>query len=254
MKYLKLIVILILLLTTVSSQAQVGIGTTTPNASAKLDVTSTNKGFLPPRVTLTGTADVATIASPATGLMVYNTATAGTSPNNVIPGYYYWNGAAWTRISNNSNSTILASSTVTVSATITAPTTGTRTIDRTFAVDNGITKKITVQLGYDGGNAGSGDYLFSLPLGITFNTSAGYNPIFTGTLWSPSISAFCPYIIPISGVVTIGGAWNQYMFVVPFSSTQYRVGIGLGNAISFWNSGWFAASTNTLFSGTFDIR
>jgi hypothetical protein len=77
------------------SFGQTGIGTTTPNASAKLDVTATNKGFLPPRVTLTSTSDVSTIASPATGLIVYNTATAGTAPSNVIPGYYYWNGTAW---------------------------------------------------------------------------------------------------------------------------------------------------------------
>lgn len=78
-----------------SLYAQTGIGTTTPNASAKLDVYATNKGFLPPRIALTGTLDVATIASPATGLVIFNTATAGTSPNNVLPGYYYWDGAKW---------------------------------------------------------------------------------------------------------------------------------------------------------------
>ena len=87
--------------------AQTGIGTTTPNAAAKLDVTSTNKGFLPPRVALTaanvfapvtglsGTTELATAA----GLLIYNTATAGTAPNNVVPGYYYWNGTAWIQIS-----------------------------------------------------------------------------------------------------------------------------------------------------------
>lgn len=37
--------------------AQTGIGTTTPDASAKLDVYSNNKGFLPPRVTLTSVTD-----------------------------------------------------------------------------------------------------------------------------------------------------------------------------------------------------
>ena len=77
------------------AKAQTGIGTTTPNASAKLDVYATNKGFLPPRISLTGTLDVATITSPATGLVIYNTATAGTTPNNVIPGYYYWDGSKW---------------------------------------------------------------------------------------------------------------------------------------------------------------
>lgn len=75
--------------------AQTGIGTTTPHVSAKLDVSATNKGFLPPRVTLLSTTDVATITTPATGLVVYNTNTAGSSPNAVVPGYYYWDGAKW---------------------------------------------------------------------------------------------------------------------------------------------------------------
>ncbi|NBU58520.1 MAG: tail fiber domain-containing protein [Betaproteobacteria bacterium] len=49
-----------------------GIGTTTPHASALLDITSTTKGFLPPRMT---TVQAAAIASPADGLMVYDTDT-----------------------------------------------------------------------------------------------------------------------------------------------------------------------------------
>jgi hypothetical protein len=73
--------------------AQTGIGTTTPNASAKLDVYSTNKGFLPPRVTLTGVSDATTIASPAEGLLVYNLGSVG-----LQAGYYYWNGANWATI------------------------------------------------------------------------------------------------------------------------------------------------------------
>ncbi len=73
--------------------AQTGIGTTTPNASAKLDVYSTNKGFLPPRVTLTSTTDASTITSPAEGLLVYNLGSVG-----LQAGYYYWNGANWATI------------------------------------------------------------------------------------------------------------------------------------------------------------
>ncbi len=90
---------LILLVTTLTN-AQVGIGTSNVNNSARLQIDATNKGFLPPRVTLTGTADVSTISSPATGLLVYNTATAGTSPSNVTPGFYYYDGAKWQRIIN----------------------------------------------------------------------------------------------------------------------------------------------------------
>ena len=85
--------LLFFLLITTSMFAQTGIGTTTPNASAKLDVYSTNKGFLPPRVTLTSTTDASTIASPAEGLLVYNLGSVG-----LQAGYYYWNGANWATI------------------------------------------------------------------------------------------------------------------------------------------------------------
>jgi hypothetical protein len=34
----------------------------------------------------------------AAGLLIYNTATAGTAPNNVTPGFYYWNGTSWIRL------------------------------------------------------------------------------------------------------------------------------------------------------------
>ncbi len=81
-------------------QAQVGIGTTSPAASAQLDVTSSSKGFLPPRVALSSITDVSTISTPATGLTIYNTATAGTTPNDVTPGYYYYNGTNWQRLLN----------------------------------------------------------------------------------------------------------------------------------------------------------
>jgi hypothetical protein len=52
------------------AQQNVGIGTTTPNASAALDVESTNQGFLPPRLSL---SEMLEITSPAEGLVVYNT-------------------------------------------------------------------------------------------------------------------------------------------------------------------------------------
>ena len=87
------------------TNAQTGIGTPTPDASAKLDVYSTNKGFLPPRVTLTSSTDNTTIQSPATGLLVYNTG------NNagLVAGYYYWNGSSWATIANAQGSGVSAS-------------------------------------------------------------------------------------------------------------------------------------------------
>jgi hypothetical protein len=81
-----------------ASSQNIGINATgaTPDASAMLEVSSTNTGLLIPRVALTATNVTSPVTSPATSLLIYNTATAGTSPNNVVPGYYYWSGSAWT--------------------------------------------------------------------------------------------------------------------------------------------------------------
>ena len=95
------IVIIAFGLVFLSGKAQTGIGTTSPSPSAKLEVASTNQGFLPPRIALTATNAASPVTSPATGLLVYNTAIAGTAPNNVAPGYYFWNGSAWVAILGN---------------------------------------------------------------------------------------------------------------------------------------------------------
>ena len=83
----------------------VGINPTgaTPNSSAMLDVSATDKGMLIPRVSLTSTSDVTTIVNPATSLLVYNT-NAGMSNGSV--GFYYWNGTTWVKLNdgNASNS------------------------------------------------------------------------------------------------------------------------------------------------------
>jgi hypothetical protein len=65
---------------------------TSPANGAMLDVKSTSKGFMPPRVALTSLTDVTTIASPATGLFVYCTGTGG-----LAAGVYYWNGTIWAK-------------------------------------------------------------------------------------------------------------------------------------------------------------
>lgn len=93
----------VLFLFTFTSQAQVKVGLPAGAAdpSAILDASNTgggNKGFLAPQVALTALNAASPVTAPANGLLVYNTATAGTSPNNVMPGYYYWNGTQWVMI------------------------------------------------------------------------------------------------------------------------------------------------------------
>ena len=76
------------------NSGSLGIGTTSPDASSLLEVKSTNKGFLPPRVSLIAKDSASPVTSPATGLVVYNTATV----SDVVPGIYYWNGTAWKKL------------------------------------------------------------------------------------------------------------------------------------------------------------
>ena len=67
---------------TVDTEGDIGIGGA-PVATALLELTSTSKGFLPPRMT---TTQRDAISSPATGLMIYNTSTNKLN---------FYNGTAW---------------------------------------------------------------------------------------------------------------------------------------------------------------
>lgn len=85
-------------------QAQVGIGTLTPEPSAMLDIESSDKGVLIPRVALSSTNVAAPVTpAPSTGLLVFNTATSGTGATAVSEGFYYWNGTQWVRLQTTNN-------------------------------------------------------------------------------------------------------------------------------------------------------
>ncbi len=81
-----------LLITPVLTFAQVGIGTNIPASSSALDVSSTTKGFLPPRMTA---AQRNAIQSPVAGLFVYQT--------DATAGLYYYAGSQWIYIINTAN-------------------------------------------------------------------------------------------------------------------------------------------------------
>jgi hypothetical protein len=71
----------------------VGIGTASPNASALLDVSSTTKGFLPPRMT---GAQAELIGTPAAGLLVYSTDGSGATITSL--GWWGYNGTTWVKL------------------------------------------------------------------------------------------------------------------------------------------------------------
>ncbi|MFP3681498.1 hypothetical protein SB725_30930, partial [Pseudomonas sp. SIMBA_041] len=68
---------------TMTPTGNVGIGTETPAATAILDLNSTNKGFLPPRMT---TAQRDALNPKPAGLMIYNTD---------LNCMQYWNTSQW---------------------------------------------------------------------------------------------------------------------------------------------------------------
>ena len=71
-----------------------------PSALLDIDAVSTpSLGVLIPRITLQAINVAAPVTSPATSLLVYNTATASTGTNAISPGYYYWDGSKWVRFS-----------------------------------------------------------------------------------------------------------------------------------------------------------
>jgi len=72
-----------------NNAGNVGIGGT-PNAAAQLDVSASNKGILIPRVTQANRP-----AAPVAGLLIYQT--------DNTPGFYYYTGAAWIRMTNTSD-------------------------------------------------------------------------------------------------------------------------------------------------------
>ena len=84
---MKKITLIALMLFTALGYAQVGINTNNPDASSALEIESTTGGILIPRLTETQRDD---ISAPATGLMIYQT--------NGTSGFYFWDGAAWTKI------------------------------------------------------------------------------------------------------------------------------------------------------------
>ncbi|MDP2687356.1 MAG: hypothetical protein Q8O62_09050 [Aequorivita sp.] len=90
--FTRVLFLFILFFTTIS-QAQVGIGNTNPNASSMLDITSTEKGFLAPRMT---TAQRTAITTPANSLLVYDTD---------LKSFYYYDltSTSWVKINSATN-------------------------------------------------------------------------------------------------------------------------------------------------------
>jgi hypothetical protein len=90
----KHLVILISMLFMFEAKAQVGIGTNAPDASAQLEILSTSKGLLIPRLSI---SQRDAIPNPANGLLIYQVVNS--------PGFYYYNNGQWIKLVNSTDLT-----------------------------------------------------------------------------------------------------------------------------------------------------
>ena len=233
---------------------EVGIGTAAPNASALLDLTSTNKGLLAPRVALTAKSGNTTpIASPATGLIVYNTASASTGGDAVTPGYYYYNGTFWTRMDPDGWSTGIP---ITFGATTTAPTKGASpTYDyvryRNIGGKEYEAEYSLVQI--NTGTAGNGDYLITLPGGLQFDYTAVGQTAYTG---AAGVSAIGARLVSAFGDLYHISAQNSAT-VIPYDATRFRIHTNNWGSVgwTFYNSSYYQLSVaNSGFKMIFKFR
>ena len=208
-----------------------GIGTVTPAATAALEIASTTKGFLAPRMTA---AQVAAIGSPATGLLVYQT--DGTS------GFYFYNGSAWAGPFGTSsaagtvtNVTPASGSPITVSSGTSTPVIG-----------------ITQATGSVDGYLAATDF-------ATFSAKAGLDsPTFTGTPAAPTATAGTnsTQLATTAFVASAVGATSASNISTGTLAVA-RGGTGSGDAtIARTNLGAAAAGANadiTGLTGTIDL-
>jgi Chaperone of endosialidase len=102
MRYLIFTLTFTLIALLAKAQVAINISGAAAAASAMLDVASTSKGILFPQVSIDSLKDVTSIASPANGLVVYNTTQPGVR-NDMARGYYWYstNAGTWIRLADN---------------------------------------------------------------------------------------------------------------------------------------------------------
>jgi Fibrobacter succinogenes major domain (Fib_succ_major) len=183
--------------------SNIGIGTTTPNASAIAEMNSSTQGFLPPRMT---TVQRDAILSPAAGLTIYNT---------TVNCLQWWNGTIWYDGCGNNIPSAALSTLNCVGAT----TTGTLT--------NGTAASgVSITIPYTGGNGGTyaAQAISSTGvLGLTANLSAGTLAVGAGNLLytitgTPTTSGTASFAI------TVGGQSCSFTLSVATGSGLYPAG------------------------------
>lgn len=181
-----------------SAQVRIGGTGTTVDANAILELQSTTKGLLFPKVALTSTTAFAPLSAHTAGMTVYNTATTG----DVTPGMYANSGTAWVKLGGSSSTPAYQD----IRGSVTTVTTATYTV---LATDNVINT-----------NPASGSVAITFP--ALTNTAADIGRIvyvFNNNIATGSLT----YVGVISGS-SVTNQWRGRTFI--WTGTQW-VNIGI---------------------------
>ena len=127
---MKSILYLLIMFLSAFSFGQVGINSdgSNPDPSSMLDIKSTSKGILIPRMT---SSERGAISSPSSGLMVYQT--------NGTKGFYFYDGSSWVRLSTGTESTYTAGTGISISGNIVTNTSPDQTVSLTGGGSTNVT-------------------------------------------------------------------------------------------------------------------
>ena len=240
--------------------AQVGIGTTNPDASSILDITSTNKGLLAPRMT---TAQKNAIVSPATSLMVFDTD---------LGKFSYYNGITWITLE---FATVRDQYTLVKSlADLPSPSAGVITLNSgwVYEINGGIS--IPYKINLNGAEiiglnheedqlifTGTGDFLTGTQGGalerltITTNSPSGKNLFnLTDATNTKVLKIRDSYIMGWSSVGTISGHFIVYMDLLGFMNNSDGIIYDSVDDLFLMKQLWFDTNSGTFtkLQGTFD--
>lgn len=199
----------ITLLLSATIYSQVGIGTSSPNSSAMLDIVASDKGLLIPRVALTNATDQVTVPSPAVGLLVYNTGASTLT----YKGFVFWNGTEWRSINNTS----------TVNPSISGLTcSGASAFPQTFT--SGVPYSGTLTVPYSNGNGGS--YQSGSPFtqnGLTFTLNPGTLNSGNGTI-TYSVSGIPNFSSPSTATIPLSFLGYNCSAAIGNDNSSFAVG------------------------------
>jgi len=251
----KITIITLLFLCNVSL-AQVGIGTTTPEATSVLDISSDTKGLLAPRMT---TAQRTAITTPANSLLVYDTD---------LKSFYFYDtpSTTWKPIGSNAATTRDNYVLVKSASDFPAPSGGVITLDaNTYYEINGtitLTTPINLNDAYVSGLDASEDVLSSAGTVFSGNTGGSIRNItITGGGTAFNITGGASLLLQnstiagMNSVGTISGVGLYFTNVVQFVSNMNGITYSNIGTLLLSNQGWLGNNAGTFetFTGSFNL-